>query len=77
MLSGTPRTFVGSTTFAVAGMVDADSRHAVSARIAAVPGVDAVAVDPASGRVTVRAARPVDRADITAAIGEAGFTLLP
>lgn len=77
MLSGTPRTFVGSTTFAIVGMTCAQDRRAVVARIAAVRGVDAVVVDPASGSATVRAAEPVDRADIAAAIADAGFALLP
>jgi copper chaperone CopZ len=77
MLPGTPRTFIGTTTFTVHGLTDTTSEHAVVERIAAVPGVDSVNVDPASGAIQVRAAAPVDRADIAAAIAEAGFHLLP
>jgi copper chaperone CopZ len=77
MLRGTPRTFVGATTFTVAGMTGDDSRRSVIAKIAAVEGVDSVVVDRLTANVTVRASEPVDRSDIVAAIAEAGFTLLP
>ena len=52
-------------------------RRAVKQEIAWVPGVDRVDVDLASGTVTVHADRPVDRADIAAAVDEAGYALLP
>jgi len=77
MLSSTPRTFIGSTTFTVTGMTCAHCRRAVTEEIAAVDGVASVAVDLATGTVTVTADRPVDRADIAAAVDEAGYTLLP
>jgi copper chaperone CopZ len=77
MLSSTPRTFIGSTTFTVTGMTCAHCRHAVTEEIAAVDGVASVAVDLATGTVTVTADRPVDRADITAAVDEAGYALVP
>ena len=76
MMTDTPRTFVGSTTFTVTGMTCEHCQRAVSQEIAAVPGVDSVAVDLATGTVTVAAARPVDRADIAAAVDEAGYTLV-
>jgi copper chaperone CopZ len=77
MLSGTPRTFIGSTTFQVNGMTCAHCQRAVSEEIAAVAGVESVTVDLASGTVTVTADRPVDRADIAAAVDEAGYALVP
>ena len=77
MLSSTPRTFVGSTTFTVAGMTCEHCRRAVTEEIAAVDGITSVTVDLPSGTVTVAAARPVDRADIAAAVGEAGYALVP
>ena len=77
MLSATPRTFVGSTTFTVTGMTCAHCRRAVTEEITAVDGVESVVVDLASGTVTVTAARPVDRADISAAVDEAGYALVP
>lgn len=77
MLPGTPRTFIGSTTFAVRGLTAGTSQRAVIDRIAAVQGVESVTVDLLTGIVAVRASAPVDRADITAAITEVGFTLVP
>ena len=77
MLSATPRTFVGSTTFTVTGMTCGHCRRAVTEEIAAVDGVGSVTVDLASGTVTVTADSPVDRADIAAAVDEAGYALIP
>jgi copper chaperone CopZ len=76
MLSSTPRTFVGSTTFTVTGMTCDHCRRAVTEEISAVAGVESVAVDLASGTVTVTAGQPVDRADIAAAVDEAGYALV-
>jgi len=76
MLPGTPRTFIGSTTFVVQPLTDATAR-AVVAAIAAVPGVESVGVDAASGTVTVRASEPVDRADIAEAVAATGCRLAP
>ncbi|GAB3435964.1 heavy-metal-associated domain-containing protein [Phycicoccus ginsengisoli] len=77
MLSRTPRTFIGSTTFTVNGMTCSHCERAVTQEISAVPGVVAVSIDLPTGTVTVTAAQPVDRADIAAAIDEAGYTLTP
>jgi copper chaperone CopZ len=77
MLSGTPRTFIGSTTFSVSGMTCAHCQRAVTDEIAAVDGVETVAVDLASGTVSVTTTQPVDRADIAAAVDEAGYVLVP
>jgi copper chaperone CopZ len=77
MLSDTPRTFIGSTTFTVTGMTCDHCRRAVTQEISAVDGVESVAVDLASGTVTVTSAQPVDRADIAAAVDEAGYVLVP
>jgi copper chaperone CopZ len=48
-------------------------RQAVTAEITAVDGVQTAVVDLATGLVTVTADRPVDRADIAAAVDEAGY----
>lgn len=77
MLSSTPRTFLGSTTFTVNGMTCSHCERAVTQEISAVAGVAAVSVDLPTGTVTVTAAQPVDRADIAAAIDEAGYALAP
>ncbi len=76
MLSGTPHTFIGSTTFQVNGMTCAHCQRAVTEEIAAISGVESVTVDLPSGTVTVTANRPVDRADIGAAVDEAGYALV-
>ena len=77
MMSDTPRTFVGTSTFQVTGMTCEHCRRAVKQEIGLVPGVERVDVDLASRTVTVHAGRPVDRADIAAAADEAGYALLP
>ena len=77
MLSSTPHTFIGSTTFQVTGMTCAHCQRAVTAEIAGVDGVESVNVELASGTVTVTALQPVDRADIAAAVDEAGYALIP
>jgi copper chaperone CopZ len=77
MLPGTPRTFVGSTTFTVRGLTDDESRRELVERIAGVDHVASVTVDAASGTVTVTAADLIDRADIADAVAAAGFTVAP
>jgi copper chaperone CopZ len=77
MLSHTPRTFVGSTTFTVTGMTCAHCQRAVTEEISGVAGVESVTVDLATGTVTVTASAPLDRADIAAAVDEAGYSLVP
>jgi copper chaperone CopZ len=76
MLFGTPRTFVGSTTFTVHGMTSTNGVRAITQEISAVDGVESLTVDLASGTVTVTATQPVDRADIAAAVDGAGYTLV-
>jgi copper ion binding protein len=76
-MTSTTATFVGSTTFQVEGMTCDHCRHAVTAEVGAVPGVQAVSVDVEAGTVTVSADQPVDQSAIAAAVDEAGYTLLP
>jgi copper chaperone CopZ len=77
MLENTPRTFVGATTFQVAGMTRGHCQRAVTEEISRVAGVQGITVDLATGSVTVTATQPVDRADVAHAVGEAGYTLIP
>jgi copper chaperone CopZ len=77
MLSGTPRTFIGSTTFTVRGLTGPGSRRVLAERLRAVAGVESVTVDHASGVVTVKALQLVDRAELSTAVDELGFTLVP
>ena len=51
--------------------------HRLTAAIAALDGVASITVDPVSGTVTVTASRPVDRADIAAAVEKVGYTFPP
>jgi copper chaperone len=77
MLEDTPRTFVGATTFQVAGMTCGSCQRAVTEEISRIPGIQGVAVDLATGSVTVTATQPVDRTDVAHAVGVAGYTLIP
>jgi copper chaperone CopZ len=77
MLSDTTHTVVGPTTYAVSGMTCSHCERALVQEISAVEGVESVAVDLPAGTVTVTVAQPVDRADIAAAVDEAGYTLAP
>ena len=77
MLSDTAPEFTASTTVTVTGMSCAHCRVAVTEEISAIEGVESVDVDLATGRVTVTADRSVDRADIAAAVDEAGCVLVP
>jgi len=77
MLNHTPHTFVGSTTFRVQGMTCGHCARAVTREVGEVSGITRVDVDLASGLVTVSASAPVDRADVGAAVAEAGYVLVP
>ncbi len=77
MLDSTPRTFIGATTFQVTGMTCGHCQRAVTEEISRIPGIQSVAVDLATGCVTVTATKPVDRANVALAVGEAGYTLIP
>ena len=76
MMSNTPRVFVGTTTFLIAGMTSRIDLQTVIATINGFPGVRAVVAHQLAGLVTVAAERPVNRADLAAAIVRAGFTVL-
>jgi len=76
MTTNTTPTFTGTTTFRVEGMTCDHCRHAVTTEVCSVPGVESAAVDLPAGTVTVSATAPVNRADIAAAIEEAGYTLI-
>ena len=76
MMSNTPRVFVGTTTFLIAGMTSVTDLQTVTAAINRFPGVLVVVTDQLAGLVTVTAGRPVDRTDLTAAVIQAGYTVL-
>ena len=63
-------------TYAVAGMTCSHCVNAVSSEIATIAGVTAVAVDLASGEVTVTSDAPVSPAKVKEAVEEAGYELV-
>ena len=76
MMSNTPRVFVGTTTFLIAGITSRTELRTVTGAINGFPGVRVVVADQLAGLVTVTADRPVNRTDLTAAIIQAGYTVL-
>lgn len=64
-------------TYAVAGMSCEHCVAAVTAELSELPGVDSVAVDLASGDVTVTSTAPLDPAAVRTAVDEAGYELVP
>lgn len=64
-----------TATYAVDGMVCAHCVAAVTAELWRVPGVTAVRADLEAGTTTVTSTRVLDRAEVRAAVEEAGFLL--
>jgi copper chaperone len=62
-----------TTTYSVTGMSCQHCVAAVRDEVGKVDGVTSVAVDLASGAVTIESDAPVDPAAVTAAIEEAGY----
>lgn len=65
-----------STTYTVSGMTCEHCVRSVTEEVAEVPGVEAVDVDLASGRMVVRG-EEVDDDAVRAAVDEAGYALVP
>jgi copper chaperone len=61
--------------YTVVGMTCDHCVHAVTGEVSAVPGIDSVAVDLASGALTVDGPAADDRAAVAAAVDEAGYQL--
>ena len=81
MMSNTPRVFVGTTTFLIAGMTSGTDLQTVTAAINGFPGVRVVVADQLAGLVTVTAERPVepygpDRRHHSGRLHRAGIALL-
>jgi copper chaperone len=64
-----------TTTWSVTGMTCAHCVASVTEEIGELDGVENVSVVLDTGAVTVTSARPLDRADVQAAVEEAGYTL--
>jgi copper chaperone CopZ len=67
---------MSTTTWTVQGMTCSHCVHAVTTEISALPGVSDVAVDLASGLVTVTAESDPSTESVAAAVDEAGYTLV-
>ena len=67
---------MSTTTWTVQGMTCSHCVHAVTTEISAIPGVSDVAVDLASGLVTVTADTDPSAESVAAAVDEAGYTLV-
>lgn len=63
------------TVYTVQGMTCGHCVSAVSGEISKLEGVDAVAVDLATGAVTVTSTGPLEPAAVAAAVQEAGYEL--
>jgi copper chaperone len=66
---------MSSQTFTVTGMTCEHCVHAVTAEFSSLPGVTAVAVDLATGAVTVCSERTINSAEAAIAADEAGYEL--
>jgi copper ion binding protein len=64
-----------TATYTVVGMTCGHCVSAVTEEVTQVPGVTAVDVDLASGRLTVTSDAPVDDDAVRAAVDEAGYEL--
>jgi copper ion binding protein len=67
---------MSTTVWTVKGMTCSHCVKAVTEEVSAIPGVTAVAVDLASGHVTVTADADPSTAAVAAAVDEAGYTLV-
>ena len=66
---------MSTSTYTVTGMTCGHCVSAVTEEVTAVPGVTAVDVDLASGRLTVTSDAPLDDDAVRAAVDEAGYEL--
>lgn len=67
---------MSTATYTVQGMTCGHCVASVTEEVSEVPGVANVDVDLASGQMTVTSDGPVERADIDAAVSEAGYQLV-
>ena len=66
---------MSTTTVTVAGMTCGHCVSSVREEIGRIPGVTAVDVDLASGRVDIDSETPIEQAAIAQAVDEAGYQL--
>jgi copper ion binding protein len=66
---------MSETTYTVTGMTCSHCVASVTEEISEIDGVTDVAVNLPTGAVTVTSTRPIDEADVRAAVEEAGYEL--
>ena len=66
---------MSESTYTVTGMTCGHCVASVTEEISEIDGVTDVAVDLPTGAVTVTSSKPVDGADVRAAVEEAGYQL--
>ena len=66
---------MSTSTYTVTGMTCGHCVASVTEEVTAIPVVQDVQVDLASGQVTVTSSEPVDPVLVRAAVQEAGYTL--
>lgn len=64
-----------TATWTVTGMTCGHCVTSVTEEVSALPGVEDVQVDLATGEVVVTSEAPLDRASVAAAVEEAGYAL--
>ena len=64
-----------TSTWTVTGMTCGHCVASVTEELLEVDGIETVEVDLPTGAVTVTSAGPVDRAEVAAAVDEAGYAL--
>ncbi|MFF3444660.1 heavy-metal-associated domain-containing protein [Streptosporangium sp. NPDC002721] len=65
-----------TTTYTVTGMTCGHCVSSVKEEVGEVPGVTGVDVDLATGLVSVHSEHPIDTAQITVAVAEAGYEVV-
>ena len=65
-----------TSTWTVTGMTCGHCVASVTEELLEVDGIETVEVDLSTGAVTVTSAGPVDRAEVAAAVDEAGYALV-
>lgn len=68
---------MSTQNFTVHGMTCEHCVASVTEEVSEIRGVSDVAVDLATGVLTVTAEQPVDETTVRAAVAEAGYTLVP
>ena len=66
-----------TTSYVVTGMTCDHCVHAVTEEVSGLDGVEDVAVDLTSGRLTLTSASEIPYARVAAAVDEAGYALSP